>query len=73
MESHIWYIHTALIPIPLAAVANVSGFRPSNASSNPEANRTSFASYADAEMELMAGMRVGGALRFENTVILVQL
>jgi iron complex outermembrane receptor protein len=43
-----------------------SGFRPSNAAATQEANRTSFASYADAEMELMAGMRVGGALRFEN-------
>lgn len=43
-----------------------SGFRPSNAAATQDANRTSYAGYADAEMELMAGMRVGGALRFEN-------
>ncbi|HIF58697.1 MAG TPA: TonB-dependent receptor [Rhodospirillales bacterium] len=43
-----------------------SGFRPSNAAATQNANRTSYAGYADAEMELMAGMRVGGALRFEN-------
>ena len=42
-----------------------SGFRPSNASATQDANRSSYAAYADAEMDLGA-MRVGGALRFEN-------
>ncbi|NQV36541.1 MAG: TonB-dependent receptor [Candidatus Marinimicrobia bacterium] len=43
-----------------------SGFRPSNAAATQNANRSSYAGYADAEMEVMPGMRVGGALRFEN-------
>ena len=43
-----------------------SGFRPSNAAATQDANRRSFAGYADVERELIDGMRFGGALRFEN-------
>jgi len=43
-----------------------SGFKPSNEGATQDADRTSIAAYADAEMELMAALRVGGAVRFEN-------
>ncbi len=43
-----------------------SGFKPSNADATINADRSSFAVYADAEMEVMSGMRVGLAGRFEN-------
>jgi len=43
-----------------------SGFRPSNAAATQNANRRSFAGYADVERELIDGMRFGGAVRFEN-------
>ena len=42
-----------------------SGFRPSNAAATQNADRTSYAGYADAEMDL-GSIRLGGALRFEN-------
>lgn len=43
-----------------------SGFKPSNENATNDADRTSIAAYVDAELELMAALRVGGALRFEN-------
>ncbi|MFQ6604777.1 MAG: TonB-dependent receptor domain-containing protein [Fidelibacterota bacterium] len=43
-----------------------SGFKPSNADATINADRSSFAVYADAETEVMTGMRVGLAGRYEN-------
>lgn len=43
-----------------------SGFKPSNADATINADRSSFAVYADAEMEVMSGLRAGFAGRFEN-------
>jgi iron complex outermembrane receptor protein len=42
------------------------GFKPSNAVATANADRSSYAAYADAEMEVMDGMRVGFAGRFED-------
>jgi iron complex outermembrane receptor protein len=43
-----------------------SGFKPSNERATQDADRSSIAAYVDAEYEVVSGLRVGGAGRFEN-------